>query len=140
MLKMEQNHIPGTSILGAQIAPEISQEGTSKARFNQEQLDRREAEKGKSVAAWKAAVKEDKLRCRLQAAAVIERRLQVAEEMALRVAKEAERLEEEEEEAKRRRWDKEVTQVIQARWHRVGSRNGEARVWQTQVIKKAKAC
>ena len=39
--------IPGTSILGAQRAPEIAQEGTSKAQFNKEQLDRREAEKGK---------------------------------------------------------------------------------------------
>jgi hypothetical protein len=215
---------PGTSILGAQITPEIAQEGTSKARFNKEQLDRREAEKGKAVAVWKAAVKEDKLRRRLQAAAAVERRLQAAEEMsnfagpqsknllfdlgaghtvgtapvqstqncqlrprpsvesggavatvregrgqqikrmiiarksnqarerqklemaeareaaqALRVAEEAERLEEKEEEAKRQRWDKEVTQAIQARWHRVGSLDGEARAWQAQVIRKAKA-
>ena len=40
--------IPGTSILGAQRAPEIAQEGTSKARFNTEQLDRRDAEKGRA--------------------------------------------------------------------------------------------
>ena len=50
--------ILGTSILGAQGAPEIAQEGTSKAQFNKEQLDRREAEKGEAVARWKAAVKE----------------------------------------------------------------------------------
>ena len=58
---------------------------------------------------------------------------------ALRVAEEAERLEEKEEEAKRQRWDKEVTQAIQARWHRVGRLDGEARAWQAQVIRKAKA-
>ena len=100
------------SIRGAQRAPEIAQEGTSKARFNREQLDRREAEKGKAVAGWKAAVKEDKLRCRLQAAAAVERRLQAAEEaaQALKTAGEAERLEEE---TKRQCWDKAIVGAIQ---------------------------
>ena len=151
--RTEECSILGTSILGVQRAPEIARAGTSKARFNTDQLDRREAEReeaamqdgSKQQEGAIAAVREGKgqqVRRTIVVRKVKEarecQRLEMADAeeaaQALRAAEEAEREEEKEEEAKRQRWDKAIVEAIQAKWDRVGSPNGEA-----QVIRSAKA-
>ena len=150
--------IPGTSILGAHRAPEIAQEGTSKAWFNTEQLDRREAERGKAARqdgskqqkGTIAAVQEGRgqqIRRMIVARKAIEARtLQTSERTSteaaaqtLRVAREAALLEEKDKEKERQDWEAAAIKAIQMKWQRVGSANGEARAWHMQMVRSVKA-
>ena len=144
--------------MGVQGAPKVSREGTSKARFNTEQLDRREAEREK------AAMQDGSKQQEGAIAAVQERRgqqirrmivarkaneartLQTSERaiaeaaaQALKVAWEAELLEEKEKEKRRQDWEAAAVKAIQMKWQRVGSAKGGARAWYRQVITIIKA-
>ena len=135
--------------MGVQGAPKVSREGTSKARFNTEQLDRREAEREK------AAMQDGSKQQEGAIAAVQERRgqqirrmivarkaneartLQTSERaiaeaatQALKVAWEAELLEEKEKEKRRQDWEAAAVKAIQMKWQRVGSANREPRAGQ----------